>query len=217
MSENMQFGGDRKEGVWALKKWEDALRAYLVPKVPKWLETYHLTLATALWSTAIIGFSFLARYNINWLWLVSLMIVFQYISDLLDGAVGRARNTGLVKWGYYMDHFLDYCFLSSIIIGYSILLPDHYKFIFFYMQAVVGAFMVSTFLAFAATNEFKISYFGLGPTEIRILFIAINAMLIALGRSYLELALPYVLFLCSFILCIVVYNTQKKLWHIDMQ
>jgi phosphatidylglycerophosphate synthase len=31
------------------------------------------------------------------------VIVFQYITDLLDGEIGRKRNTGLIKWGFYMD------------------------------------------------------------------------------------------------------------------
>ena len=189
----MAFQGDKKFGKSILYDIEIPFRDWLVPKVPRWLEGYHLTLTTILWSILIVVFSFLAKHNIHWLWLVSLMIFLQYITDLLDGAVGRARDTGLVKWGYYMDHFLDYIFLSSILIGYALLLPDVFKYRLFFVMAFFGAFMVNSFLSFAATNKFKIAYMGIGPTEIRIVFIIINTLLICFGRTYMLKALPFVL------------------------
>lgn len=216
MTTQSSFNGDKKEGVWALKKWEDRLREYLVPMVPRSIETYHLTLTTILWSLVIIACGFLARTNIQWLWPASVMIAFQYITDLLDGAVGRARNTGLVKWGFYMDHFLDYFFLSAILIGYAFLLPSEHTYLFFFMQAIAGAFMVSSFLSFAATNKFEISHLGLGPTEIRIVFIIINTLLIIFGKQYLAIVLPYAVVFLGFGVCVMVFNTHKKLWRHDM-
>lgn len=212
----MEFGGDKKAGVSIFHFPEQKLKSWLVPKVPKFVETYHLTLTTVLWSLLIIFFSFLARYNISWLWLVSLMIFLQYITDLLDGAVGRARGTGLIKWGYYMDHFLDYIFLCSILIGYSLILPNRYNYMLFFILALFGAFMVNSFLSFAATNSFKISYLGIGPTEVRGVFIAVNTLLIVFGKTYLAAALPFVLVFSVFGLFVVVFRTQKHLWVIDM-
>ena len=70
---------------------------WIVPRIPPFIETYHLTLLTLIWSTGIVVCSYLARDNISWLWLVSLFIFLQYMSDVLDGAVVRYRNTGLVR------------------------------------------------------------------------------------------------------------------------
>ena len=120
------------------------------------------------------------------------MIMFQYVTDLFDGAVGRYRNTGLVKWGYYMDHFLDYVFLGSILIGYGFIMPTNYENLFFIIIIFVG-FMINSFLSFAVTNEFRISYSKIGPTEIRIVFILINLLFIIFGKTYLANFLPYVL------------------------
>ena len=89
--------------------------ARYVTSVPGWLETYHLTLLTVVWCMGILLLGWLARGNIQWMWMISLMIVFQYITGLFDGAVGRYRNTGLVKWGFFMDHFLDYIFLCAML------------------------------------------------------------------------------------------------------
>jgi len=120
----MVFGGDKKFGRSIFHTGETKLKNWLVPKVPKCIETYHLTLTTVLWSLLIIVFSFLARYNIHWLWLVSLMIVFQYLTDLLDGEIGRRRNTGLIKWGFYMDHFLDFSVINCVFNDDLVFFPD---------------------------------------------------------------------------------------------
>ncbi len=213
----MSFKGDKKVGQSILVGPENRLKSWLLPLVPECVETYHLTLTTILWSLGIIAFSFLASRDIRWLWMASLMIVLQYVTDLLDGAIGRQRNTGLVKWGFYMDHFLDYIFLCAILIGYSLLLPDQFKYALFFVLALFGAFMVNSFLTFAATNEFRISYMGIGPTEIRIVFILVNTMLILFGRTHLARALPWVLGLSTFGLFITAFNSHRELWALDMR
>ncbi|MEK6757579.1 MAG: hypothetical protein AABX88_00480, partial [Nanoarchaeota archaeon] len=45
-----------------------------VPKFPKFIETYHLTYMTIIWSVLIVLGGYLAVGNINWFWFVSLMI-----------------------------------------------------------------------------------------------------------------------------------------------
>lgn len=218
MPENTRFNGDKKEGVWLLHRAEKSLRDTLVPLVPHWIETYHLTLSSVLWSTLIIGFGWLAaKVDVNWLMGASVCIVMQYITDLLDGEIGRRRNTGLIKWGFYMDHFLDYFLLCAILISYGFLLPDNQKYILFFVQALLGGFMVHAFLAFAATNKFKHSHLRIGPTEIRILFIVINTLLVLFGKTYLAAALPYALIFSAFGLCVVVFQIQKEIWEIDMR
>lgn len=211
------FGGDKKFGQSLLHAPEEALKRVLLPWVPRWLETNHLTLMTLPWCGLILLFSYFAqRHSIAWLWGVSVMIVAQYITDLLDGAIGRARDTGLVKWGFYMDHFLDFVFLCSLLIGYAILLPHIHRMALFFIMALFAGFMVNSFLAFGATNRFQIAYMGIGPTEIRLVFIVINTVLIFFGTRLFIVALPYVLAGAVFGLFFTVYRTQQELWRIDM-
>lgn len=214
----MAFKGDKKEGTWLLADAENRLKHWLVPKVPKGVETYHLTLTSLLWCALIIGFSFLARHNVHYLWVVSFSIFGQYITDLLDGEVGRQRNTGLIKWGYYMDHFLDYLFLCSILIGYGLMVEQANQYMIFYILALFGAFMVNSFLSFAATGAFRISYMGIGPTEVRLIFIIANTLIIFLADKFqIARVLPFVLTGAVFALFVTVYQTQKQLWKIDME
>jgi len=71
-------------------------------------------------------------------------------------------------------------------------------------------------VAFGATNEFKITFLGAGPTEIRIYIILLNVLLIIFGTGWIEKILIYILAISIIVMCIVVYRTQKYIWNIDM-
>lgn len=211
-----EFAGHQKHEISLLVPLEQKVLARCLDKIPLWLETYHLTLLTIVWSGLVVVFGFLARNNIQWVWGISLVVILQYISDLFDGALGRHRNTGLVRWGFYMDHFLDYIFLCSLVIGYSFLLHERSNILVLTILAVLSAFMVHSFLMFGALNKFSISYKGIGATELRIVFLILNMFLIFFGKTYLEKALPYILIVSIICLIIIVYKRQKEIWKYDM-
>lgn len=210
------FAGDKKVGASILGKPERAFINWAVPKIPMWITSYGLTLTTIIWSLGVLAFGYLAASNLLWLIGSCVCIFMQWLTDSLDGTLGKMRGEGLVKWGYYMDHFLDYIFLCSILIGYSFLLPPRYDILLFFILAIFGAFMVSSFLAFATTNKFKIYYLGIGPTEIRIIFIFVNILFIIFGRTYLAFTMPTILVLSLLGLIYMVYHTQKEILALDM-
>jgi phosphatidylglycerophosphate synthase len=211
------FGGAGKVGESIFARPERRLVARYVDRIPTWLETYHLTLLTIVWSLLTLGCGWLARGDIRWLWLVSLWIVCQYITDLFDGAVGRKRDTGLVRWGFFMDHFLDYIFLCALITAYYIVAPDGLAIWFMLLLGLTGAHMTHSFLAFAATNEFRIAFHGIGPTEMRIAFIGVNAFIIFTWPRYYDVTLPALTIVVLLALIYVVISTQRRLWAMDME
>lgn len=144
------------------------------------------------------------------------MVFMQYVTDHYDGKLGKYRNTGLVRWGYYMDHFLDYLFLCSIIIGYSFILPEKSRYQILIMLAIFAGYEVSAFLAFAATDRLKISFLKLGPTEFRLAVIVINALLVEYGTRTMANSLRYVNVGAAIVLAIIVYQTHKQIWKMDM-
>jgi len=75
---------------------------------------------------------------------------------------------------------------------------------------------VNAFLAFGATGALKITYLGLGPTEIRLVYIAVNALVVVLGPGILETAMPYAVALSGFLLLVIVFRTQRRIWAADM-
>ena len=215
--QNQEFAGAFKTNTSFLSPLERRIAPVVLPRIPAWLETHHLTMLTLLWSLLIVGFSYLAATNMHWLWLVSVMIFLQYITDYYDGKIGKYRNTGLARWGYYMDHLLDYFFLSSVIIGYALILPEKSRLQLLLMLTLFGAYDMSTFLAFAATDRLKISYLKFGPTEFRLALIVINTLLILFGTRYMISGLKYVNGGAVVGLVLLVYQTQKKIWHLDME
>src|SRR5438094_1477207 len=172
-----RFAGAGKTNEGLLVPLERRLAQFVLPRVPLWLETYHLTLLTPAWSILMVAFSYLAGRDVRWLWLTNLMIVFHYFTDHFDGKVGKYRNTGLRKWGFYMDHLFDYVFLGSIVIGYSFLIPQEAIFRMLLVLCVMSGFMFHTFLMLAATDEFKVSFSRFGPTELRIILFILNALM----------------------------------------
>ena len=215
--DNKKFSGDKKLVLKSPLAWgERKIIEFLTPKFPGWIEGYHLTLMTIAWSAGVLGSAYLARGNYVWLWVSSAMVVLQWFTDCFDGALGRYRDTGIPKWGFYMDHFLDYVFMSSLFISYSFLLEGTAKYLVCFSVPVFGCLMVSSFLAFGVTGEFKITYLGTGPTEVRLYFIALNWAIIQFGIGWFESALPYIFGVFLAGLCIVVLRSQKYIWAIDM-
>ena len=211
------FGGNVKVGQSILGPIEQRFIRWAVPRLPSWLRSYHLTLASIPISLGIILCSYLATLDTGWLWVVSGLIAAQWLTDSFDGALGRARKEGLIQWGYYMDHLLDYFFLASIVTGYMLLLPDHFKYLLFFVLVFFAGFLVNSYLALATTNKFRISYLGFGPTEIRLIFILINTLIFCFGKTYIGGTLPYILGFSFCGLIVIVYRTQKEIWIEDME
>src|ERR1051325_3925214 len=211
------FDGAGESNSGLLVPLERRMPRFVLPRVPSWLETYHLTLLTPVWSIGIAAFGYLAASNLRWLWMTNVMIVLHYFTDHFDGKLGKYRNTGLRKWGFYMDHLFDYGFLCSILIGYSFLIPQKSLFSMLLVLCVFSAFMFHTFLMLAATEEFKVSFSRFGPTELRIALIIINFFIVRFGTRGLKGALPWVAFGGVIALSILAYLAQRRLWQIDMK
>lgn len=215
--ESPERGADKKSGRWFLRHAEDVyIRPILLPLVPKFIETYHLTMMTVLWSVMVVAAGWLARGHLGWLWMSSVAIILQYITDLLDGAVGRARDTGLVKWGFYMDHLLDYFFFGSLVLAYLFVFPLHQVYWLVALALLEIGFMLNTFLVFGVTQELRIAVAGVGPTEMRICFILFNTLLLYLSPLFFVPIIPYFVAGTLIILLMTIYHTHRELWRLDM-
>lgn len=209
------FGGDKKKGQSLLGPIERRFIDWAVPKLPRWMRSWQLTLMTILWSAGFIGFGWLAADNRNWLWAMSAMVFGQWLTDSFDGTLGRTRGEGLVKWGFFMDHFLDTIFAGSVVIGYSFLAPGGTGFLFNLLLLVTMAMMALSFLTFGATNEFQIAHHGIGPTEIRISYIALNVLIWFVGNEIFWWGLPVVLIGNVIVMVALAWQSHKQLWEMD--
>jgi archaetidylinositol phosphate synthase len=216
--DEIKFTGDKKVPLRSpLATIERRIIVALTPRFPRWIQGYHLTLMTILWSAGLIASGWLAQKDLRWLYLASAMHLLQWFTDSFDGSLGRYRDTGIPKWGYYMDHFLDYLFTCCALIAYSLFLEDGSRFLVLLLIPVQGAFNVSSYLSFAATGEFKITFLGIGPTELRLVLILINTAITIFGTAWFVSSLPAAFIVMIIALCAVVYRTQKYVWRIDMR
>jgi phosphatidylglycerophosphate synthase len=189
---------------------------WALPRIPKFIETYHLTLLTIFFSLLMV---FAAKNMVGnrYFLLISAGLIFlQYLSDILDGALGRFRDTGLVRWGFYMDHFLDYFFSISTAVSYAI----------FYQIGLDMTMIVITLVGAYFTHEFIIGnvkgmvntsgYYGFGPSEARFMGIIASVILFLTNYQLSERMVMIVLLLLIILFSFVVFKTQKSFWIQDM-
>ena len=76
--------------------------------------------------------------------------------------------------------------------------------------------MVHTFLDFAVTNDFKISFGWFGVSELRHTLIIFNAFMVFFGEGLLVSVFPFTVAALCVGLCIAVYKSQKLYREMDM-
>ncbi len=212
------FAGDRKTGQSLLGPIERRFIDWAVPKVPKPIMSHHLTMLTLAWSILMVLFGALANNQPVWLHAMSVLVFLQWLTDSLDGSLGKYRKQGLVKWGFFMDHFLDLLFAGSLVIAYSFMVEVWWlRLCFLVLLLVTCAAMAVSFLAFAATNKFQIAYYGIGPTEIRIGYIALNTLVYVVGTAVFSWGVPVVLAMNIAALVVLAVQTSKQLWALDFE
>ena len=212
-----KFAGAGKSNSGLLVPLERRLARFVLPRIPSWIQTYHLTLTAPVWAIGVVAFSYLAKSNLRWLWLVNLMHLLHYFTDHYDGKLGKYRDTGLYKWGFYVDHLFDYVFLCSVLIGYTFLIPERAFFNMLLVLCVFSGLMFHIYLMLAMTSQFKISFSRFGPTEMVVGLIVANALIIKFGVRPLKGSLLYVAVGGALVLGILAFRAQKRLWRLDME
>ncbi|MFP4403755.1 MAG: CDP-alcohol phosphatidyltransferase family protein [Candidatus Woesearchaeota archaeon] len=199
---------------------EIKITKYLANYVPSFIGTKTLTFITLFCSLFVFLSYFLSKNN-KWFFLIaSFWIVMQWIFDCLDGTIGRMRNQGFVRWGFYMDHFFDYFFMASIILGWLFVFPNQSTMIWI-LFLISSAFMMSFILIHDATKDLQkdlsTSFMGFSPIEFRLLIIFLNVLfLYPVILNIFSKIIIYLIFLLLILLVVIVYHNQKKLHEIDM-
>ena len=94
-----------------------------------------------------------------------------WFGDSLDGTLARVRMQQRPRYGYYVDHVLDIlgtaCLFAGLILGGHIT-----PVVALLLLAAYFAVMAEVFLATAARGQFRMSFMGVGPTELRLVLTA---------------------------------------------
>src|SRR3989440_12775374 len=156
---------------------EGWIRRALAAGVPRAIRSNHLT-AIGTIGAAAAGIAYaLTTYHPAWLWVASAMLVVNWLGDSLDGTLARVRGTQRPKYGYYLDHVVDA--FSTAVIGLGIGLSPYVDLgLALGMVIVYLALSINVYLESSVFGVFKISYGRIGPTEVRLLLIALNTLVV---------------------------------------
>ncbi len=166
----------KREPSFLLAEPEKRLLRWIAARLPRWVLPDDLTALGVLAAFAIAGAYELSNHSLDWLWAASALLVVHWLGDSLDGTLARVRRIERPSYGYYLDHLVDAISTAAIGIGLG-LSP--------FMLLSVGTLVVVAYLVLSinvylesyAFGRFSIGYGLIGPTEMRLILIALNAAL----------------------------------------
>lgn len=190
---------------------------WAVSRIPKFIETYHLTLLTLPLSILLIFIGKWSKFN-NYLFIIHAFIILaQYVSDILDGSLGRYRKTGLIRWGFFMDHFFDFVFANSIVVSYafafSISVETTAVLLFITSGFFMHEFLIGNIKGMVNTS----GYYGIGPTEARFAAILFDIVVALIGFYPSAVTIFVFTSLMILVLLYLTVKTQTALWNQDMK
>jgi archaetidylinositol phosphate synthase len=173
-----------REPNFLLARAERRFLPWLAGKLPRWILPDDMTALGVAAALGVCAAYQLTNEGRGWLWVASALLIVQWIGDSLDGTLARVRRIQRPKYGYYLDHLVDAVATAAIGIGLG-LSP--------YMLLSVGTLIVVAYLILSinvylesyAFGRFSLGYGYLGPTEIRVILIALNtALALGLGLDF---------------------------------
>jgi phosphatidylglycerophosphate synthase len=170
-----------------------ALR-WMASRLPKWVLPDDLTILGIFAALGICAGYQLSNEDLIWLWVVNALLVVHWLGDSLDGTLARVRGIERPKYGYYLDHLVDAISTAAIGLGLGL---SPFMLLSIAGLIVVGYLIVSinVYLESYALGRFDIGYGYIGPTELRILLVALNAALaLDLGLDFNLVDLDMTLF-----------------------
>jgi len=156
---------------------EKKVLVWMAKRMPSWVTSDMLTFVGTVGSIIIcIGYIF-SNQNINWLWFASFGLVVNWFGDSLDGSLARVRNQQRPVYGFYLDHNVDVINETFMFVGAGLSCFAHLKYL---LMVLVAYLLLSVYVYITAhvKNEFKLTYAGMGPTELRIIAILVNTIII---------------------------------------
>ena len=156
---------------------EKQLLITIARRLPPWISSDHLTLLGLLAMPAA-GLAFAAIPITPWsAALFAAALAINWFGDSLDGTLARVRCQPRPRYGYYVDHVIDLAGTAALVGGMAasgLMNPT------IAIALLAAYFLVSaeTYLATHSVGIFRLSFAGIGPTELRIM-LAIGAVFVA--------------------------------------
>jgi phosphatidylglycerophosphate synthase len=171
-----EFVEAKRNSTGLLTAIERRVLYWIAPRLPARINSDHLT-TLGLLSMFFVGVCFAVSKDAPAaLFGVVFFLALNWFGDSLDGTLARVRGHQRPRYGFYVDHILDTFGALFVLGGLAIsgaMTP-----------IVAAAFLVAyyllsieIYLATYCVGRFQMSFWGWGPTELRIL-LAIGALVL---------------------------------------
>jgi archaetidylinositol phosphate synthase len=141
---------------------------WIARRLPSRVNSDHLS-ALGLMSMVAAGFAFAAFRWTPWASaVVILALAANWFGDSLDGTVARVRGQQRPRYGFYVDHVIDLAGTTFLLAGLACSGLMH-PLVALTLLAAYLLVSAETYLATHAAGVFRMSFGGVGPTELRIL------------------------------------------------
>ncbi|MCD6441885.1 MAG: CDP-alcohol phosphatidyltransferase family protein [Candidatus Marinimicrobia bacterium] len=169
-----------------LGKLEKRTLQWFASKMPGWVTPDILT-GIGLIATIIIFCGYwLSNVCPGFLWLASFGFLLNWFGDSLDGTLARYRKIERPKFGFYIDHTVDAIGQIFIVVGLGI---SPYVTFDVALLAVIGYLLLSVhvYIRTYVMGVFRISYYKIGPTEVRVILVLFNTTMFFAGIPKVEI------------------------------
>jgi phosphatidylglycerophosphate synthase len=146
---------------------ERAILRRLCQAIPSWITSDLLTGIGFLGAVLTCLGNWLASTWIACLWLSLAGLVINWLGDSLDGSLARYRGTERPQYGFFLDHTVDGFAMAFVAIGIGLSPMAHF---WCALLALAGYYIlvILSLTTCLATGVFRVSFGGVGPTEIRL-------------------------------------------------
>lgn len=155
---------------------------WLCAHLPRWVTPDMLT-ATGIFGAFMVFSGYIgSNSDRNWLWLAVAGYVVHWFGNSLDGSLARFRKIERPRYGYFLDHSCDGFATTLLVVGIGL---TPYVELEAALIALVGYLLMSihAFLSVRVLGELRLSYLNAGPTELRLILIALTISMWALGHE----------------------------------
>src|SRR5437667_12610025 len=177
MNDEPVFREARRELAGLAAGLERRVLAWPAARMPAWVCPDHLTglgLAAMLLGGAAYAGS--GRHP-SLLWAVNLALALNWFGDSLDGTLARHRNRLRPCYGFYVDHIVDMYGFLALLSGLAIS-PYMSRWVALGLLVVYYMLSIHIYLSTYTEGVFKIAYGKVGGTELRLILIAGNLVLL---------------------------------------
>lgn len=159
---------------------ERRLLTRLCSHMPAWVTPDLLTLLGVVGAVMTFAGYAASFWGPEWLLLAIAGYVVQWFGDSMDGSLARYRRIERPSYGYFIDHSCDGLVVLLILAGMGL---SPFVTMDVAMIALAGYLLLSihAYLSARVLGEFKLSYLAAGPTELRLVLIALTVMMMILG------------------------------------